>query len=208
MLPHFKSSGRTKYSLEALRIQFQVKSILSPQLAHQVMWDRFVNTRGGRGNNIPCDLHNEHVNKLIKSVIANMGVNLTEKALQRSTRTVSTLHTLCKQFDKESNVPVTSAHTRSDKSDVQKAAKAVLNNELLTRKPERYHRSFRTMRLHPLWKLGEETIEWMEKAKKDFMKQIKTECVLLRNNLVYLHLNMIEHQKLSSPNVRQSKYCG
>ena len=170
MLPHFKSSGRTKYSLEALRIQFQVKSILSPQLAHQVMWDRFVNTRGGRGNNIPCDLHNEHVNKLIKSVIANLGVNLTEKALQQSTRIVSTLHTLCKQFDKESNVPVTSAHTRSDKSDVQKAAKAVLNNELLTRKPERYHRSFRTMRLHPLLKLGEETIEWMEKAKKDFMK--------------------------------------
>jgi len=82
MLPHFKSSGRTKYSLEALRIQFQVKSILSPQLAHQVMWDRFVNTRGGRGNNIPCDLQYEHVNKLIKSVIANMGVHLTEKALQ------------------------------------------------------------------------------------------------------------------------------
>ena len=173
MLPHFKSSGRTKYSLEALRIQFQVKSILSPQLAHQVMWDRFVNTRGGRGNNIPCDLHNEHVNKLIKSVIANMGVNLTEKALQRSTRTVSTLHTLCKQFDKESNVPVTtSAHTtRSDKSDIQKAVKAVLDNELLTRKPGRSHRSFRTMRLHPLWNWERiETIEWIEKKKKDFMK--------------------------------------
>jgi len=55
MLPHFKASGRTKYSLEALRLQMQVKAFLSPQLAHQVMWDRFVNTRGGLGRNIPND---------------------------------------------------------------------------------------------------------------------------------------------------------
>ena len=75
MLPHFKESGYTKYSFEALRLQFQVKCILPPQLAHQVMWDRFVNTRGGMGRNIPCDLYNEHVVKLIKEIITNMGAN-------------------------------------------------------------------------------------------------------------------------------------
>ena len=41
-LPHFKAAGRTKYSLEALRLQFQVQCILSPQLAHHVVWDRLV----------------------------------------------------------------------------------------------------------------------------------------------------------------------
>ena len=75
MLPHFKASGCTKYSLEALRLQFQVKCVLSPQLAHQVLWDRFVNTRGGMGRNILCDLYNEHVMKLIKTIITNMGAN-------------------------------------------------------------------------------------------------------------------------------------
>lgn len=83
-LPHFRASKRTKYSLQALRLQFQVKSMLSPQLAHEVMWHRFVNTRGGLGKNIPCDLHNEHVNKVIKEIINNMGSNLTKEALQRS----------------------------------------------------------------------------------------------------------------------------
>lgn len=39
MLPYFKANGRTKYSLEALRFQFQVRAVLSPQLAHQVTWD-------------------------------------------------------------------------------------------------------------------------------------------------------------------------
>ena len=29
----------------------------------------FVNTRGGLGRNIPCDLYNEHVNKLFRVII-------------------------------------------------------------------------------------------------------------------------------------------
>ena len=138
MLPHFKSSGCTKYSLEALRLQFQVKSLLSPQLAHQVLWDRFVNTRGGPGRNIPCDLYNEHVVRLIKNVITSMGANLTEKALQRAARSVSTLHYVCKHFDSESKVPITtSAHsTRTDKNNIQKVVKAVIDKDLLIIKTE------------------------------------------------------------------------
>lgn len=92
MLPHFKSSRRTKYSLEALRLQFQAKACLSPQLTHQVLWDRFVNSRGGAGNNIPMDLYSEHINKLIKGIITNMGSNLTEQALQRAARSVGTIN--------------------------------------------------------------------------------------------------------------------
>lgn len=54
-LPHFVQDGRRKYALEALRLQFQVNAVLSPNLAHQVKWHRFVNTKGGLGRNIPCD---------------------------------------------------------------------------------------------------------------------------------------------------------
>lgn len=49
LLPHFISYGHTKYALQALRLQFQVEAYLSPHLAHHVLWDRFVNTRGGMG---------------------------------------------------------------------------------------------------------------------------------------------------------------
>ena len=65
-MPHFIAAGHTKYALDALKLQMQVNATLSPNLAHQVMWNRFVNTRGGLGRNIPGDLHNEHVNKLLK----------------------------------------------------------------------------------------------------------------------------------------------
>ena len=75
-MPHFKQAGCSKYALEALRQQIQLQ-VLSPNLAHQVKWHHFVNTRGGMGRNIPCDLYNEHVNKLVKIIIQNMGSNLT-----------------------------------------------------------------------------------------------------------------------------------
>ena len=88
-----------KYSLAALNIQFKTSATLSPNAARQVMWHRFVNSKGGMGNNIPCDLYNEHINKLVKHIIQNMGPNLTEKSLQRAVRSVSTLHSICTAFD-------------------------------------------------------------------------------------------------------------
>lgn len=133
-LPHFRASGRTKYSLQALRLQLQIKCMLSPQLAHEVMWHRFVNRRGGLGRNIPCDLYNEHIKKLLKEIIVNMGSNITKEALQRSARSVSTLQAVCSQFDQVSGVPVgTIAHTTySDKRDIEKVIGVVMENDLLT----------------------------------------------------------------------------
>lgn len=75
---------RRKYALEALRLQMQVSAVLSPHLAMHIKWDRFINTRGGMGRNIPCDMFNEHINKLLKHVIASMGGNLTDEALRRA----------------------------------------------------------------------------------------------------------------------------
>ena len=153
MLPHFLASKRTKYSLQALRLQFEVKALLSPHLAHQVLWYRFVNTRGGLGRNIQCDLYNEHVNKLIKGTIATMGANVTEKSLQRAARSVSTMHAVCKQFDHVSDVPVsTSAHsTREDKKDVEKVVRVVLTHKLLEQIPGRSHMKYKGIHGNPLW---------------------------------------------------------
>ena len=172
-LPHFKASGRSKYSLEALRLQLQVKALLSPQLAHQVQWNRFVNTRGGLGNNIQMDLHNEHIVKLVKKIIRCMGPNLTEKALQRAARSVSTLQAVCEQYDKESAVPtITTAHsTLSLAADISKIVRAVLSNDLLHIIPGRSHSMFKKMRVNPLWNWDQEkTAEWITNKKNDFAK--------------------------------------
>ena len=53
-MPHFKTAGCTKYLLETLKLQFQSTITSSPN-PHQITWNRFVNIKGGAGNNIPCD---------------------------------------------------------------------------------------------------------------------------------------------------------
>ena len=46
-----------KYALEALTLQLHR---LPPRQAFEVKWSRFINTKGGTGNNVSCDLHMEH----------------------------------------------------------------------------------------------------------------------------------------------------
>ncbi len=89
LLLHFFAGRRTKYALEALRIQVHAVGY-SPHFVHQ---RRFVNTHG---RNIPCDLHNEHVNKQFKGIIRNMGANFTKT---ESTRAARSVHHLVESFD-------------------------------------------------------------------------------------------------------------
>ena len=131
-LLHFCANGRTKYALEALTLQFQLAT-LSPSLVHQLTWGRFVNTHGGRGRNIPCDLFNEHVNRLFKDAVQKMGANFTEKATTRVARSISQLQKLSDDFDVQTGVsqPTIAHTTKDDKDDVHHIATIVLKNKLL-----------------------------------------------------------------------------
>ena len=59
MLVYSRSMNHYKYALEVARFIVDVKVLLPPQLAQQVLWSRVVKY-GGAGNNIPVDLHMEH----------------------------------------------------------------------------------------------------------------------------------------------------
>lgn len=150
-LLHFFATGRRKYALEALRLKLQLASLPSP-LAHQLKWNRFVNTHGGPGRNIPCDLHNEHVNKLFKEIIANMGANLKEEALTRAARSVTALASMRETFDKESGVPVsTTAHsTRSNEDDIRRVVSLLQSEKVLVVKAGRKHSRFPRISANPL----------------------------------------------------------
>ena len=139
---HFYDNGRTKYSWEALRLQFQLQC-LPCNVSQQIKWNRFVNIHGGLGRNIPCDLYNEHVNKLFKEVISNMGANLTDIAMQRTARAVTTLHYIRTNFEKVSGVPMTiRAHsTRPDDDDVLRVATVITRDRILDVIPGRHHSS-------------------------------------------------------------------
>ena len=132
---------------------------------HGLTWGRFINTHGGAGNNIPCNLHNEHVNKLFKNAITCMGANFTENASTRIARSITTLDQISTNFDNQTSIhPEASAHcTKSDEYDVKQVVSVVLNRRLFDIVPGREHSSFASMPTNPLLSLDMGSMEkWIK----------------------------------------------
>ena len=101
---HFKADDRTKNALEAFNLIASVNGFLSPRKAHQLMWNRTCNTKGGAGNNLPLDLHNEHLNRVFKEDINTFQLNLTSNSVARSSQAIGPLSDLLSTLDKNLNV--------------------------------------------------------------------------------------------------------
>ena len=87
----FRATGRKNYSLKALYMLYASHFSL-PRLSHQILWIRFVNTRGLSGHNIPCDLFLEYLNRLCKDAVTCLWSNQTEKAILRVSKAMCVLH--------------------------------------------------------------------------------------------------------------------
>lgn len=77
----FRSTKKTKYCLESLLLLLNAKFLLSPRLRQQLLYSRFINTRGMPGANIAIDLHLEHINRIVKEAIHNQSSNLSYSAV-------------------------------------------------------------------------------------------------------------------------------
>ena len=100
LLPIFINSGCRNYSIEALNLLCQYNYDLPPQQAEQLLWSRFINTSGIRGRNIPFDLHMEHLNRMVKTIISGLGANKTKEAVVRCSKAVGTIDEVLQQYDK------------------------------------------------------------------------------------------------------------
>ena len=172
MMLHFRAEKKNKYALEALRLQFQVAT-LPPHLSHQLTWGRFINTHGGKGRNLPCDLHNEHINKLFKDIIANMGANFTKTASTWAARSVSSLERLSTGFDKQAGIhPEATAHgRRSDEKDVKIVVDVLKKAKVLEVIEKRSHRMFPKFNPDPLHKLKrEQMVKWIKRKAREYMR--------------------------------------
>ena len=129
---YFRASGHTKYAYESVQLVADVKSLQSEQTAHQILWSRFVNTKGGLGRNISCDLHMEHLNRAFKSHLGTSGGNVTEKTLIRTGKALSTLQAMSEAFDNTSSVSVVpSAHShKSANEDEQLMIDSLLKHQV------------------------------------------------------------------------------
>lgn len=111
LLPVFHNSGRRNYSNEALNFLCQYHHELPPQQAEQLLYSRFVNTKGVKGRNIPLDLHQEHLNRVCKDCVKGLHSNKPKDAIIWCGKALGTLNEILNNFDESNHVAsVNGAH--------------------------------------------------------------------------------------------------
>ena len=175
---YFRASGHTKYALESVLLVADVKCLQSEQMAHRLLWSRFVNTRG-LGNNISCDLHMEHLNLAYKTHLGTAGGNVTEKTLIRTGKALSTLRSVTEVFDHLCSIhPEPSAHShKSAEKDEHTMTTALVNNKVYTR--DGNHQHFKNFPFSYFGKISKEKYKsWIQgHIKRLYRAQIQQLCL-------------------------------
>ena len=151
MLLHWKHAGHTKYAYETIELISSIKAAASPRIAHELLWCRVVNTRGGAGNNIPVDLFLEHLNRTLKVFVSSTGANVSPSTITQTSKSLKFLLNISDHFDEICNVnPISLHHTKaSSKEDRDKILKQLASeSRVFDYVPGRYHKTFKGIHPH------------------------------------------------------------
>ena len=163
LLPLFHNSERKNYTVEVFQLLYKYHNGLPPRQAQQLIWSRFVNTKGIGGKNIPLDLHLEHLNRVCKTAIGHVGPNKTDDAIVRCAKVLGPMCKLLQNFDDDNDVCVLSgAHKKpSYQKDLNIVLDELLHYEVFKIIPGRFHCTFKkpTNILHS--KPAQSTITWV-----------------------------------------------
>ncbi len=148
LLLGFKASHRKNYSIEALTLLVQYHELLSPRKKEQLLYSRFVNTNGKLGANKPCNLHMEHLNRVVKTALSSQSSNFTPKTIARVGKCAGPLMSVCCQFDDISSVRKPSGkHAKASwNKDLQRIVEQIHGLSVFLRIPGRNHNSFPSAR--------------------------------------------------------------
>ena len=160
----YEAAQWKNYSIEALNLILQVNHISSPREAAQVKWCQTVNTTNLKGNNIPMDLHLEHLNRRVKTTLRNIGSNVTDKSVKLAAESVGIVNAICHVFERQSGSSKASSNKHSCPS-FDKDFKLILNTleeyDVFTNRPGRQHHTFKMLE------------RLLEKPRYDLIKWIK-----------------------------------
>ena len=164
MMLIFKSTSRINYSIEAFIILAQHDYLLSERERMQLLYSRFINTHGLPGKNISCDLHMEHMNRLLKEAIKALHANKTPNAICRLGRCIGPLSDILNRYDTvhDSESPKCSHKPPKTEKDLNLLVKELLKAEVFNNKPGRTHNSFATFKNNPMSTLLKDDVQgWM-----------------------------------------------
>ena len=140
---------------------------LSQRQSFQLIWSRFVNVHGIPGKNIPADLFMEHLNRLCKTAVENLGANKTEKAIQRVGKVIGVLEKVITNYDNLYHVTGSSGgHKRQS---YEKDVRIVLDeiserSRVFSIQPGRNHSCFKAVTVNIIGSINQQGLQiWMIK---------------------------------------------
>ncbi|XP_056441576.1 uncharacterized protein LOC130379027 [Gadus chalcogrammus] len=166
----YKAYGHTNYAYSTFLLTVQINATMSPRVKHDVTWNRFWNSSGGKGKNVPLDLHLEHLNNFLKSFLRNKGTNLAEKTADRVSRSVGLLKTLMDTTDGELQLSRPSGIHHADlKNNILMVLQVLRNTEVFNQQPGRHFSAFPKFNRNILSKLNYNDVwRWMRCRLKDW----------------------------------------
>jgi L1 cell adhesion molecule like protein len=172
----FKASNRKNYAIEAFTLLSQYYLLFPPNIAEQLKWSRFVNVHGLPGANISCDLHMEHLNRLVKVAIEGLGANKSEKAIRRASKALKVASEVTDSYDQEAKVPETSGKHAdvSFTGDIEKVVEQLVECDTFNPSTCSTHASFSHLRTNLITTLDEDKVkDWMaEQFSKGLLPEI------------------------------------
>ena len=133
-------------------------------MAAQLIWSRTVNTRGGFGKNIPCDLHMEHLNRCVKTAMSSLSSNISDESVLCVGKCIKPITEILSQFDYVHHVPTESYNhpKKSRQSDVEKIIEQLQVSCVTSICRERQHKGYPKFNSNMIAALGKEKLyTWM-----------------------------------------------
>ena len=177
LMLYYKADNRVKYAVEAFHLLAQVNALLPPHMAHQLIWNRTCNIRGGEGKNIPLDLQVEHLNRIFKDDLNKFHRSINERSVARSSQAIGTMKGVLEKFDRQAGVKQPSGrHVEpSDRLDFSIILKALMLEKVFDKQPGRFHSSFKSISADPFASINanpEPFYKWLRhRMKAESMEQ-------------------------------------
>ena len=167
----FHEANRRNYAKEAVNLLLQQQFLFSDRKAAQLKWSRFVNSAGKKGGNIPCDLHMEHLNRRLKSILSNMGSNVNPSSIIRAGKSVGPIHNICSLFEKETAIALDSQKHPypSFEMDLSRSTKVLDDEQVFVPLGKRNHASYNKKHMSLQRCNTSEFSKWIEKEVKNIM---------------------------------------
>ena len=171
---HFKATNKYKYAKHALRHVAMANHLLTPRLAHELKWCRFINKTGKSSSNVEMDRWIEFLNRVYKGNVRGFRGKITEASITRVSRSAQQIEDALLNVDKQSDMKSRSGkHTPADhEKDVLRLVGLLQEEQVFLEKPTRHLHFFPDFPRTLLGRLNiDELHEWMEDQVEELTSQ-------------------------------------